>query len=209
MLFATEFGIILGGGIAQAYGSLDQVPEEFNIDSKFYPVMKAGVIAEYPITSNFSLIQEVLYSQKGSKQTITVKDQPVKFELQYDLDYLEVPFLLKYNLFKVKKLPINSLVGFSFSYLLKAYYDLEGTVKLVDDYIPLDDSYEIKDLDEFDYSLLYGLSTNLKEYGIPVHLEYLISLSWAKIQMPTYEGIDPVRISNQSQTLAISYKFWN
>jgi hypothetical protein len=209
LAFATEFGVILGGGIAQAYASQDQIPEEFIIATNTYPVIKTGLVAEYPITHNFSLIQEVLYSQKGAKQTITVDDQPVKFNLNYDLDYLEVPFLIKYRLLNIKRVPINSIVGFSVSYLLKAHYKLNGTVNIADDVLLVDDSYEIKDLDEFDYSLLYGLSTNLKEFGIPVHLEYRISLSWAKIEMPTFEGIDPVIISNQSQTLAISYKFYN
>ncbi len=208
-LVATEFGLIFGGGIAQAYGSEDQIPDDFNIKVKFYPVIKAGLLAEYPITPQFSLVQEVLYSQKGSNQNITVDGQPVKFKLKYEMDYLEVPFLLKYNLLKINKLPIDSLVGISFSYLLNAYYNLNGTINIVDDVIVVDDSYKIKNLDEFDYSLLYGLSTNLKEYGIPVSIEYRISLSWYKIQMPTFEGIDPVNVSNQSQTLAISYKFWN
>ena len=109
-------------------------------------------------------MQEVLYSQKGSRQTIKVKDQPVKFNLQYDLDYIEIPFLIKYDLFKLKQSQIRSLVGFSFSYLLTAHYDLDGNVQIGNDEdlttIPLKDSYKIKNLDEFDYSMLYGFSTD-------------------------------------------------
>lgn len=205
---ATEFRLILGGAMSQAYGSKDQAVE-YNIAIKAFPVMRAGFSATHPIANDFFLVQEVLYSPKGSNQNISVKGQPVNFDLRYDLDYLEVPILLKYNILKIKNLSIESLVGLSFSYLLKAYYDLDGIVQVGDDAIPLQESYEMKDLDEFDYSLLYGFSTNLKQLGIPVDLEYRFSLSWYKINFPTFQEVEPVRLSNQSHALTFSYKFWN
>lgn len=208
-LVATEFGLIFGGGIAQAYGSKEQA-NDYLIDIKHYPVVRTGILVEHDISSNLTFVQEVLYSQKGSKQTIKVKEQPVKFTLQYDLDYLEVPFLIKYNLIDYKKVKIHSLVGFSFSYLLKAHYDLDGQVEIASgdalSIIPLEDSYEIKDLDEFDYSLLYGFSTDLNTFGLPLCIEYRFSLSWYKINFPTYQDMEPVVLSNQSHVLTLSYK---
>jgi putative lipase involved disintegration of autophagic bodies len=96
-LSVTDFGFIFGGGLSQAYGSKDQAAD-YNIDIKTYPVLRTGLYSDHKITDNLHLVQEVLYSQKGSKQRITVKEQPVNFNLQYELDYLEVPFLIKYTL---------------------------------------------------------------------------------------------------------------
>ncbi len=211
-LSATDFGFIFGGGLAQAYGSKDQAAD-YNIDIKTYPVLRTGLYSEHIITDNLHLVQEVLYSQKGSKQRITVKEQPVNFNLQYDLDYLEVPFLIKYKLINLGRINIYSQVGFSFSYLLSAHYDLKGQVKMTNGesitYIPLEDSYKIKDLDEFDYSLLYGFSSDLESLGLPLGLDYRFSLSWYKINFPTYQDMAPVVLSNQSHALTITYKFWN
>lgn len=206
-----EYGLILGGGLAQAYGSKDQAAD-YNIEIKSHPVSRAGIFSQHNITENLALIQEVLFAQKGSKQTIKVKDQPVKFDLQYDLNYLEVPFLLKYRLLQIGDFRLNSLVGFSFSYLLDAGYDIDGSVQVGQgenvSVIPLKDSYKIKDLDEFDYSLLYGFSTEPKFLGIPIGIEYRFSLSWYKINFPTYQDMAPVVLSNHSHALTLSYKFW-
>ncbi len=211
IISATDFGIIFGGGLSQAYGSKEQA-KDYLIDIKNYPVIRAGIFVEHNISSNLSFVQEVIYSQKGSKQTIKVKEQPVKFDLQYDLDYLEVPFLIKFNLIDYKKVKINSLVGFSFSYLLEAHYEIDGQVEVASgdalNIIPLEDSYKIKDLDEFDYSLLYGFSTDLKAFGLPLGLEYRFSLSWYKINFPTYQDMEAVVLSNQSHILTLSYKIW-
>lgn len=212
VMFSTDFGLSLGGGLAQAYGSKEQAVD-YDIDIKPYPVFRAGLFAEYLITDNMSLVQEVIYSQKGSKQTIKVKDQPVNFDLQYDLYYIEVPFLIKYDLFKLNQTQIRSFVGFSFSYLLDAYYDLDGSVQIGTDddmsIVTLQDSYRMKNLDEFDYSLLYGFTTDLQHLGIPIGLEYRFSLSWYKINFPTYSDMEPVVLSNQSHILTFNYKFWN
>ncbi len=207
LILGAEFGLIAGGGMSQAYGSKDQAVG-YDIDIKFYPVLRVGVFAEYPITQELALVQEILYSQKGSKQRIRVEDQPVNFDLRYDTDYIEVPFLLKYNLFNIAQVPVKSLVGFSFSYLLQAEYNLDGVVNVGESTVALKDSYQMKDLDEFDYSLLYGFSANLKKIGIPVDLDYRFSLSWYKINYPTFAGLDPVRLSNHSHILTLSYKFW-
>ncbi len=208
---STEFGIIVGGGLGQAYGSKDQA-EGYDIDIKSYPIFRTGLFADHKITSKLSFIQEVLYAPKGSRQSISVKEQPVQFDLTYDLHYLEVPFMIKYSLLDLGRFKIKSLVGFSFSYLISAYYNIDGNVQIGSgentSLIPLKDSYKIKNLDEFDYSLLYGFSTNLEDFGIDLGIEYRFSLSWYKINFPTYQDMEPVVLSNQNHVLTLSYKFW-
>lgn len=198
----NTIGLNFGLGLLQAYGSKEQA-ENYNIDINSLYGLRAGVFFKHPINEKLSLKQEVLFVQKGSKQQIKHKSEPVTLNVKYNLDYLEIPFILQYNLFKFKNITIYNETGFSFSYLLKANYSLDGKVFVGEEVFNINDSYKIKNLDEFDYSLLYGMGLEFPAYKVPVFIEYRFSLSWYKINFPTYENVENVQLSNQSHSISI------
>ena len=55
-----------------------------------------GLFANLKLAKGFSLQPELLYAQKGAKGPMTVESIPVDATIQ--MDYIEIPVLLKYNL---------------------------------------------------------------------------------------------------------------
>jgi len=55
-----------------------------------------GLFANLKLAKGFSLQPELLYAQKGAKGPMTVEGIPVDATIQ--MDYIEIPVLLKYNL---------------------------------------------------------------------------------------------------------------
>jgi hypothetical protein len=202
---SRSMGISFGGGIAQGYGSRDQA-EEFEIAIKIKPVYRAGVFSLLSVSENLRIHQEVLFTQKGSLQEITHKEEPVNLKASYDLDYLEVPFLIQQKLFQVRDATVWGTTGFSFSWLLQAQYDLDCEVCVGDEVIELNESHSLRNLDEFDYSLLYGLVLDFSIFQRPVILEYRFSLGWYKIDFPTYGGLEPVQLCNQVHSITLGVK---
>lgn len=199
------WGITLGGGTAEAYGCKDQA-DEYEISIKNYPVFRAGLFTNLPVTKDFLIKQEVLYSEKGSNQDMRHITEPVEFNIRYELSYLEIPFLFCPRLSRIGAVDIWGTAGFSFSWLLNAKYNLDGSVKVGDEIFELNDSYNMDDLDEFDYSFLYGIAAEFDFFKKAIWLEYRFSISWYKINFPTYEGEEPVQLSNQVHSLSISTK---
>ena len=67
-------------------------------DSKLRVGLAAGVEAEYGIAENFSLSLGALYSMQGVK--FTEKGSGATLDVTYKLDYINIPVLANYYLFK-------------------------------------------------------------------------------------------------------------
>ena len=67
-------------------------------DSKLRVGLAAGVEAEYGVAENFSLSLGALYSMQGVK--FTEKDSGATLDVTYKLDYINIPVLANYYLFK-------------------------------------------------------------------------------------------------------------
>jgi hypothetical protein len=86
-------GVKLGADFARLQG--DDVE-----GAKFRRAFAAGGFVEYPLSPAISLMGEVLYTMKGGKKSYTsvppqLLASRLRFEETFDLDYIEVPILLK------------------------------------------------------------------------------------------------------------------
>lgn len=197
------WGIKTGIGLAQGYGCKDQA-EEYDVKLRTKVAYQAGAYMFFPITESFGIQNEILYSKKGSRQDIIHKEEPVSMDVRYDLDYLEVPFMIKLRLLQTSGNSFWSMTGFSFSYLFNSRYDLEGTVNVGDEIFDLKESYKLDMIDEFDFALLYGFALHTELFDLPIRLEYRFSLGWQKISFPTYQNEDPVKLNNLTYQIILS-----
>ena len=87
-------------------------------DSKMRVGLAAGVEAEYGVAENFSLSLGALYSMQGVK--FTEKDGSAKLDVTYKLDYINIPILANYYLFKGFAIKAGIQPAFKASAKLKA-----------------------------------------------------------------------------------------
>ncbi|MFO7895607.1 MAG: outer membrane beta-barrel protein [Candidatus Cloacimonadales bacterium] len=198
------WGVRVGSGLATGYGVPQQAPE-YKVKIQRKLAYQAGFYLQHQVTENFAIQNELLYSRKGSRQDIEHLQQPVQLDVLYDLAYLELPLLLQLRLIELGKNSVWSVGGFSFSYLLDSQYDLSGRVEFGDDELLLSESYELDMIDEFDFSLLYGLVWKFYLGGWKLNLEYRFALGWQSISFPTYGAEAPVSLSNQSHQLILGW----
>lgn len=91
--------------------------DESELNSSNKTGFTAGVMVEVPLTKNFSLQPELLYSQQGTK--ISFSDPDVtnsQFKSTIDLNYLNIPVMLKYYVVKGLSIQAGPQIGI----LLKA-----------------------------------------------------------------------------------------
>lgn len=91
--------------------------DESELNSSSKTGFTAGVMVEIPVAKNFSLQQELLYSQQGTKTSFL--DQDVtnsNFKGTIELNYLNIPLMLKYYVIKGLSLQAGPQIGI----LLKA-----------------------------------------------------------------------------------------
>jgi Outer membrane protein beta-barrel domain len=103
-----QFGLKVGSNYSNIY---DTKGEEFNADNKFG--LAGGVFIAIPIGKFLGIQPEVLFSQKGYKQTGAFLGST--YELTRTTDYIDIPLLVSIK-------PANFLtiqVGPQYSYLMK------------------------------------------------------------------------------------------
>ncbi|OIV39775.1 porin family protein [Flavobacterium johnsoniae] len=91
--------------------------DESELNSSNKTGFTAGVMIEVPLAKNFSLQPELLYSQQGTK--ISFSDPDVtnsQFKSTIDLNYLNIPVMLKYYVVKGLSIQAGPQIGI----LLKA-----------------------------------------------------------------------------------------
>lgn len=111
----VTFGIKGGINLSNVY---DSNQEDFDTDSKLG--LAAGVFLGLPLSTYVGLQPELLYSQRGYKETGSLFDS----EFTRTTNYLDVPILLA-----IKPSPMLSLLaGPQFSFLLDGKYDFESDI---------------------------------------------------------------------------------
>lgn len=111
----VTFGIKGGINISNVY---DSNQEDFDTDSKLG--LAAGVFLGLPLSTYVGLQPELLYSQRGYKETGSLFDS----EFTRKTNYLDIPLLLA-----IKPSPVLSiLAGPQFSFLLDGEYDFESDI---------------------------------------------------------------------------------
>ena len=92
----VRFGIRGGYSMSTQYGIIPK-DNPYDVKSKYRHGLGGGLILYYPITEDFGIQQEFLFATKGSRQDIKLLKQPVNTSVKYDINYFEIPIVLRYN----------------------------------------------------------------------------------------------------------------
>jgi hypothetical protein len=69
------------------------------------------------------------------------------------------------------------------------------------------ESGNMKGLDTFDYSFVYGAGTDFKLLNKDFFIEYRMTVGWNTLAMPNASGADPVPLRNQDYVFAVGMYF--
>jgi hypothetical protein len=210
-----SFGLKAGFSLAQHSG-IEERDADYEVASDWREGIGAGVFLYFPVTSRFGLQQELFYVQRGSRQDISLEilEVPTVLTVTYDIDYLEIPVLLKFAWVLWKQNAIYSLAGTAFSVKIHDRYTLTGEVDDGNEWFPLYADSDMSEVDIFDYSFVYGLGVSFKRFL----LEYRFTLGWNSLAMPTYAYVpfgdeevlidnEPVSLKNQNHLVLFGITF--
>ncbi|WP_264537135.1 porin family protein [Flavobacterium sp. N1736] len=131
--------------------------DESELNSSGKTGFRAGVMVEIPMSKNFSLQPELLYSQQGTK--VSFSDQDVtnsNYKSTIKLNYLNIPVMLKYYVIKDLSLQAGPQIGI----LLKA------NNKYKDNFLGYEnqESFNLKEYSSgIDTSVNFGLGYQFKD----------------------------------------------
>ena len=87
---------------------------EYFFDNKSKTGFHIGLIAEIPFGDKFSIQPEIVYSTQGTKAKLIFPGSPGPMDVEYSLDYIQVPVLAK--IYLIKNLSFE--IGPSFNFLV-------------------------------------------------------------------------------------------
>jgi hypothetical protein len=218
-LTPLSFGIKAGISLSQHSG-VEERDAEYEVSSEMRKAASAGVFLYLPITRRFGLQQEVMYVQKGSRQDISVDilDIPTVLHVTYDMDYIEIPVVLKFAWIKRRNTAVYSLGGWALSFKVNDHYTLSGEVDDGSESFPVTADSDMSEVEMFDYSFVYGMGVEFSMMGIPLMVEYRFAIGWNQLLMPTYAYVpfgdeqilidnDPVPLKNQNHLVLLGFTF--
>ena len=116
-----------------------------------------GVFAKLPITKSFAIQPEMYFTSKGSEQTY--QNAFAEGTAKFELDYIEVPVLLVFNLTN----------NFNFQLGPYASYLVSSKVKNVSDInFNFEDNIDSGDFNKFDTGIAAGLGFDTKSFGFGI-----------------------------------------
>jgi hypothetical protein len=192
----VRFGLKAGYSLATQYG-ITPADNTFMVDTHSRNGFSGGVFAYFPITESVGIQQEFLYTMKGSRQNVTITT-PVNINTasEYDLNYFEMPILIKYKFVNIKNFGIYGSTGIALSLLMNGGYRITSTINMGGPPTILEESGNMKGLDTFDYSFVYGAGTDFKFLNKDFFIEYRMSVGWNTLAMPNASGASPVPLRN-------------
>jgi len=145
---------------------------------------------------------------KGSRQDVTIS-VPVNLNTvsDYDLNYFEMPIILKYKFVRIKNFGIYGSTGIALSLLLNGEYNITSTINMGGPPIIVEESGDMKGLDTFDYSFVYGAGTDFKLLNKDFFFDCRMTVGWNTLAMPNASGADPVPLRNQDYVFAVGMYF--
>jgi hypothetical protein len=214
-----SFGVKAGISFAQHVGT-EERDADYTVSSTWRRGFAGGAFLTFPVTSRFAVQQEVLYVQKGSKQDIGVSilDIPTVLHVTYDMDYVEIPVLLKLAWMKWEQGELFGTAGTVLAIKVKDRYRLEGLVTDGVESIPLSADSDMSEVDMFDFSLTYGFGLEFPMLGRIALLEYRFTMGMNTLYMPTYAYVpfeddyelvdnEPVPLKNQCHYVMFGIAF--
>jgi len=198
----VRFGLKAGYSMATQYGiTVPDIP--YTVDTRFRHGMAGGLLVYFPITESFGVQQELLYVMKGSRQDIAMEVPPFNSHTDYHLNYLEIPFIFRYEFFKSGNFKIFGSSGFALSILLNGKSELNGFIEMGGARIPISASTKLEGVDTFDYGFLYGAGLEFNLFNKKCFFEYRFNIGWNTLNMPTSTGDDPAPLRNQGYTFSL------
>lgn len=214
-----SWGFKGGVSFAQHQGTTPR-DMEYEVSSSMRTGVAAGAFLILPVTERFGIQQEVLYVQKGSRQQIGVDvfDIPTTLDVTYDLDYIEIPLLLRYHWILDRSVDLYTLGGFAFGLKVNDRYQLNGVVDDGNEQVPITADSDMSEVDIFDFVFTYGVGLEFSVGGSRLLLEYRFDLSVEALPMPTYAYVpfgdeemlvdnEPVPLRNQAHLLMVGIRF--
>ena len=213
------FGLKGGFSLSQHSG-VNERDAEYGVSSQWRKGFAVGAFLYLPVTSRFGLQQEVFYTQKGSRQDISLEilDIPTVLHVTYDMDYVEIPVLLKFAWLKWNRNALYSFAGWVMSFKVNDHYTLEGQIDDGSEVVPLSADSDMAEVEMFDYSFLYGLGVDFSLSRLQFLLEYRFVIGWNSLAMPTYAYVpfgdeqilidnEPVNLKNQNHLVLVGISF--
>ncbi len=191
-----RFGFRGGYSMATQYG-IHLKDNPYTVDTSSRHGLAGGILVYYPITEFFSIGQEFLYVMKGSRHDIKVKDAPVTTYTKYNINYFEIPIVLRYTFVRLWSTKIYGCTGFALSIMLNGQYRTDGIVQVNSSRIPITESGDMAGVDIFDYSFLYGAGVAFTLFEKDCFFGYRFTIGWNTLMMPTFSGEDPAPLRNQ------------
>ena len=203
----VRFGWKAGYSLATQYG-ISPADNTFMVDTQGRNGFAGGVFVEFPITESVGIQQEFLYAMKGSRQSVTITT-PVNVNTvsEYELNYFELPITIKYRFVKIKDVKIYGSTGIALSLLMNGKYDITSTINMGGPPTIVKESGDMKGLDTFDYSFVYGAGADFKLFNKVFFIEYRMTIGWNVLAMPNASGADPVPLRNQDYIFAAGMYF--
>jgi len=203
----VRFGLKAGYSLALQYG-IPPAEDIYTVDTDSRNGFAGGVFAYFPITESVGIQQELLYAMKGSRQDVTIS-VPVNINTfsVYDLNYFEMPIILKYKFVKIKDFGIYGSTGIALSLLLNGEYNITSTINAGGPPVIVNETGDMKGLDTFDYSFIYGFGTDFKLLDKDFFFDCRMTVGWNTLAMPNASGADPVPLRNQDYVFAVGMYF--
>ena len=203
----VRFGLKAGYSLATQYGT-SPVDNTYTVDTQSRNGFAGGVFVEFPITESVGIQQEFLYAMKGSRQSVSITT-PVDISTvsEYELNYFELPISIKYRFVKIKDVKIYGSTGIALSLLMNGKYDITSTINMGGPPTIVTESGDMKGVDTFDYSFVYGAGADFKLFNKVFFMEYRMTIGWNVLAMPNASGADPVPLRNQDYILTVGMYF--
>jgi opacity protein-like surface antigen len=203
----VRFGLKAGYSLATQYG-ISPADDTFTVDTQGRNGFAGGVFLEFPITESVGIQQEFIYAMKGSRQSVTITTPfNVNTVSDYELNYFELPVTIKYRFAKIKNVKIYGSAGIALSLLLNGKYDITSTIDMGGPPTIVEESGDMKGVDTFDYSFVYGAGAEFKLLHKVFFMEYRMTIGWNVLAMPNASGADPVPLRNQDYIFVLGMYF--
>ena len=141
-----KFGFRAGYSMATQYG-IDEPDIPYTVNVQYRHGFSGGLLMYFPVTEFFGMQQEFLYVQKGSREDIDLKDQPIKTHTEYDLNYFEIPIVIRLTFANLQSFKLYITSGFALSILLNGEYRLSGIAEIEGVPVSFSDTNKINGVD--------------------------------------------------------------
>jgi hypothetical protein len=203
----VRFGFLAGYSLATQYG-ITPADNTFKVETSGRSGFAGGLFLYYPITESVGIQQEFMYAMKGSRQDVTITEPfIINTVSEYNLNYFELPISIKYRFVNIKNVGLYGSTGIALSLLLNGDYDITSTINAGGPPVIIPESGDMKGLDTFDYSFVYGLGAVSNILNKDFFVELRMSVGWNTLAMPNATPADPVPLRNQDYILAVGMYF--